>query len=47
MRKELVARVVRKLIEIAPDILEKALVKSGAVQEIVEITEGHQDGAGE
>jgi len=42
MRKEeIVERVVKGLIE-APDVLEKALVESGAL----EITEGYQDGSG-
>lgn len=46
MRKEeLVARVVRKLIEIAPDVLETTLVESGAMQEIVAITEEYQESA--
>lgn len=43
---EIVEKVVRKLIEIAPDVLEKALIESGALDEIVK-TEPHQSGAGE
>jgi len=39
-KEEIVERVVRKLIELAPDLLERALVESGALGEI---TEGYQE----
>ena len=42
-KEEIVERVVRRLIELAPDLLERALVESGALEEI---TEGYQDGSG-
>jgi integrase/recombinase XerD len=42
---ELVARVVRKLIELAPDVLERALRESGVAEEMNTIISGHQSGA--
>jgi hypothetical protein len=33
--------------ELAPDLLERALLESGALTEIVSITEKNQTGAGE
>ena len=44
-KEEIVEKVVRKLIELAPDLLERALVESGAMISL--LTEGHQGDAGE
>ena|GEM_PF-2791339 len=46
-KEEIVEKVVRKLIELVPDLLERAPVESGAMAEIPLLAEGHQDGAGE
>jgi integrase/recombinase XerD len=43
--EEVVAKVVKKLIELAPDILERALIESGAAMEMSLLTEGHQSSA--
>jgi len=43
--EEIVAKVVRKLIELAPDLLERALLESGALTEIASVSEGHRSGA--
>ncbi len=37
--EEIVARVVRKLLELAPDIVERALQESGALEEMAQISE--------
>jgi len=44
--EEIVARVVRKLMEMAPDLLERVLLESGALEGMASISEGHQGGAG-
>jgi hypothetical protein len=44
--EEIVARVVRKLMEMAPDLLERVLVDSGDLGEMASISEGHRGGAG-
>ena len=43
--EEIITKVVRKLIELAPDLLERALVESGAMISL--LTERHQGDAGE
>ena len=49
--EEIVAKLVKKLIELNPDLVERALRESGAFSEIQGINEGiskqHQCGAGE
>jgi integrase len=44
--EEIVARVVRKLMEMAPDLLERVLLESGALEGMASISEGHRGGAG-
>jgi len=45
-KEELVRKVVEKLIEKAPDLLERILIETGAAEEMASLTEGHQSGAG-
>ncbi|MEM4973184.1 MAG: site-specific integrase [Candidatus Hadarchaeales archaeon] len=45
LEEEIVGRVLQKLIELAPDILEKALTESGAIERLREISSPYQNSA--
>jgi integrase/recombinase XerD len=45
--EEIVIRLVKKLIELAPDALERALAESRALEQLASVSEGHRTGAGE
>jgi len=45
--EEIIAKVIQKLIELAPDVLERVLKESGALEEMRLLeSEGYQTGAG-